>query len=224
VEKHIKAAAIMTAARYECTAARNQIERSLRQLGIPLTVSGGVYYGQCMQKMLEQLVATDCDYAVTVDGDTLFTSAQLQRLLSIIEQEEQINAITGIQVRRSKLTMLGTVYDGQPAGEDMQKVDWTGYPLKARTAHFGLTVIDLEKLRSVPKPWFAATPNSAGEWDGDKVDDDVHFWLQWEKAGNSVYIDPGVRLGHLEEMVAVFDEHMQAKHIYVTEWAEQNGN
>jgi hypothetical protein len=224
VEKQIKAAAVMTAARYECTAARNQIERSLRQLGIPLTVSGGVYYGQCMQKMLEQLVETDCNYAVTVDGDTLFTPKQLQRLLSLIAQEDQIDAITGIQVRRSKLTMLGTVHGGTKRDDETITVDWTGYPLKAKTAHFGLTVIDLEKLRSTPKPWFMATPNAAGGWDDDKIDDDVHFWLQWEKAGNSIYIDPGVRLGHLEEMVAVFDENMEAKHIYVNEWAEQNDN
>ena len=222
--KRIKAAAIMTAARYECTAARNYIEIALKRLGIPLTVSGGVFYGQCMQKMLEQLVATDCEYAITIDGDTLFTAPQLQRLLSIISQEEQIDAITGIQVRRNKLTMLGTVHGGKKVDDDFQQVDWNGYPLKARTAHFGLTVIDLQKLRSVAKPWFCATPNAKGEWEDDKIDDDVHFWLQWEKAGNSIYIDPGVRLGHLEEMIAVFDENMQPQHMYVNDWAKQNAS
>lgn len=223
MERKIKAAAIMTAARYECTAARNYIEKALKQLGIPLTVSGGVYYGQCMQIMLEQLAASDCDYAITVDGDSLFTAYDLQRLLSLIEQEEQIDAITGVQVRRGKHTLLGTVHGGEQTDTDAKRVEWHGYPLKARTAHFGLTVIDLAKLRCVAKPWFFAQPNANGEWSGDKVDDDVWFWLQWEKAGNSIYIDPGVRIGHLEEMVAVFDEQMQPKHVYLTEWAQNAG-
>ena len=215
----IKAAAIMTAARYENTFCRNWIERGLKPLGIPLTVSGGVYYGQCMQKMLEQLVTTDCQYAITVDGDTMFATKDVQRLLNLIVQEPDIDAITGIQVRRGKPTMLGTVDGGVVVGDDERRVDWNGYPLKARTAHFGLTVIDLAKLRQVEKPWFAATPNQSGEWDGEKVDDDVHFWMQWEKAGNSVYIDPETRLGHMEEMVVMHDEKLNPVHLYPTEWA-----
>ena len=85
--KSVKIAAVMTAARYENTYCRNYIEIALKYLGIPLTVSGGVYYGQCMQKMFTDLCARDCEYVVTVDGDSLFTSDHLQRLLSIIAQE-----------------------------------------------------------------------------------------------------------------------------------------
>lgn len=217
MERTATVAAVMTAARYECTAARTKIERSLRALNIPLSVSGGVFYGQCMQKMLSELVAAGVQYAVTVDGDTIFDPPQLQRLLSIISQEEQIDAIAAMQSRRGKLSMLGTVHGGEQCGE-YRRVDWDGYPLKARTAHFGLTVLDVQKLSRVAKPWFCGTPNSDGEWDGDKVDDDVYFWLQWEKAGNSVYIDPGCRIGHVEEMVSVFDDKMQPTHIYLADW------
>lgn len=215
-QRTVRIAAVMTAPRYENTYCRNYIEMALRKLGIPLTVSGGVYYGQCMQKMLEQLCATDCQYAVTVDGDSMFTADQLQRLLSIIEQEEQIDAITGVQLRRGKLDILGTAHNGET------KLEWDGYPLKVRTAHFGLTVIDLAKLRQVPKPWFCATPNENGMWDGNKVDDDVHFWFQWEKAGNSIYMDPGVRIGHLEEMVAVYDADLKPMHVYPCDWVAEN--
>lgn len=208
----LKVAAVMTAARYENTYCRNYIEIALRKLGIPLTVSGGVYYGQCMQKMLEQLCETDCQYAVTVDGDSLFTAQQLQRLLSIISQEDDIDAIAGFQLRRGKTDLLGTIGNGQT------QVDWEGYPIKVRTAHFGLTVIDLEKLRTTPKPWFCATPNKDGMWEDDKIDDDVNFWLQWEKAGHSIFMDPATRIGHLEEMVAIYDENLKPVHLYPADW------
>jgi hypothetical protein len=214
----LKVAAVMTAPRYENTTCRNYIERALKKLQIPLTVSGGVYYGQCMQKMFEQLVHTDCQYIVTVDGDSFFTDKQLLRMISVIHQEDQIDALASMQVRRGKPTLLGTVHGGRKVGDDTMQIDFNGYPLKARTAHFGLTVIDVAKLRKVEKPWFFAEPNADGGWDGDKVDDDVWFWLQWERAGNSVYIDCDTRIGHLEEMVACFDSKMQPMHLYPSDW------
>jgi hypothetical protein len=219
VEHTVKIAAVMTAPRFEITYCRNQIQRSLDKLRIPLTVSGGVFYGQCMQKMLTTLCDSDCEYAVTVDFDTLFTSDQLLRLISIIKQEQDIDAITGVQVRRGKPTMLGTCHGGEVVSEDERRVtvDDRGL-LRAKTAHFGLTVIDLAKLRTVPKPWFLSTPNADGEWEGDKTDDDVWFWLQWEKSGHSIYIDPEVKLGHVEEMVAIHDQHMNPVHIYPSDW------
>ena len=219
METTVKVAAVMTAPRFEITYCRNQIQRALDALRIPLTVSGGVFYGQCMQKMLTTLCDSDCEYAVTVDFDTMFTSDQLLRLLSIIKQESDIDAITGIQVRRGKPTMLGTCDGGEMVGEDSKRVtpDERGL-VKAKTAHFGLTVIDLAKLRKTPKPWFHATPNKDGEWEGDKVDDDVHFWWQWEKAGNTIYIDPSVQLGHMEEMVAIHDQNLKPSHIYPSDW------
>jgi hypothetical protein len=104
-------------------------------------------------------------------------------------------------------------------GEDEKRVapDERGL-VKAKTAHFGLTVIDLAKLRLTPKPWFYATPNSDGEWEGDKTDDDVHFWLQWDRAGNTIYIDPSVQLGHMEEMIAIHDQDLKPIHIYPSDW------
>ena len=170
-----------------------------------------------MQKMLSDLCSHDCDYAVTVDGDSMFHAWQLQRMLSIVAQEESIDALASMQVRRGAKAMLGS--NGMN-----ESVGWNGYPIKLKTAHFGLTVIDLAKLRQVPKPWFAAIPNEQGEWEGDKVDDDVHFWVQWELAGNSLYMDPGARIGHLEEMIVYFDEQMTPQHAYPADWLKENAS
>lgn len=208
----VKIAAVMTAARYENTWCRNQIEFALRSMGIPLTVSGGVYYGQCMQLMLEDAVKNGVEYAVTIDGDTVFYPHQLQRLISVIVQEKDtIDAITGMQVRRGMKSMLGTI-------EGKTQAEWDGYPIKVDTAHFGLTVINLKKLANTQKPWFFCQPDANGEWKTDKIDSDVWFWKQWREAGNSLYIDPEVRIGHVEEMVVMHDEDLSVKHIYPADW------
>ena len=217
MSKDVKLAACMTAGRQEITWCRNQIERSLRQLNIPFNVSGGVYYGQCMQMMLEDLLKTDCQYAITVDGDSVFKPEQLHRLISIIVQESHtIDALASLQVRRGMKSVLGTAA-GQRALESY------GYPVKITTAHFGLTVISLDKLRNVPKPWFYCQPDENGEWRGEgKIDSDVWFWKQWEKAGNSLYMDLECRIGHTEEMVVMFDENHDIKHFYPSEWEKMD--
>lgn len=213
--KHVSVAAVMTAGRYECTFARNHIEIALKQLGIPLMISGGVFYGQCMQKMLQSLVDAGCEYAVTVDWDTCFKSEQLQHLLEVaVSHKDDIHAITAMQARRGMQTMLATI-------EGKTKVEWDGTPIKVDTAHFGLTVINLERLKNVKKPWFYSQPDENGDWGESKIDDDIWFWKQWREAGNSIYIDPNVRVGHMEEMVAVFDERMKVQHVYPADWVDE---
>ncbi len=210
--KDVTVTAIMTAGRYENTWCRNHIELSLRELGIPLIVSGGVYYGQCMQIMLTEAVSKGVQFAITIDGDSVFTAKQLQRLISIINQEEDmIDALCALQVRRGMPTTLGTI-----AG--VRSKQWDGYPLKVDTAHFGLTVINLAKLATVAKPWFFCQPNEYGEWTGEKIDSDVWFWKQWREAGHTIYMDPGVRIGHVEEMIAIHNEDMTVTHMYPADW------
>lgn len=214
MNKSITVAAVMTAPRYVNANCRNVIQIALQQLKIPLTVSGGVYYGQCMQMMLEQLAASECEYVITIDGDTMFKPSQLQRLLNIICQEEYIDAIVALQVRRGKPTMLGTC-------EGKKQFEWDGQPVRLTTAHFGLTVLRMDKLRQTPKPWFFCQPDEKGEWSDDRIDSDVWFWRQWEKAGNSLYLDPGCRIGHMEEMVAIYDAKLNPTHVYPNDWLKE---
>jgi hypothetical protein len=198
------------------------MEHSFRKLGIPLIVSGGVYYGQCMQIMMEDAIKAGVEYILTVDGDSVFTAEQLQRLISIaVQEKESIDALCAMQVRRGKKSILGTL-------EGHTSATWNGYPLRLDTAHFGLTIINAKKLAEVPKPWFFCQPSSTGGWDDDKIDSDVWFWCQWKKAGRTLYMDPGSRIGHLEEMVAIHEEDMSITHMYPAEWVEriqrQNAN
>ena len=72
-QEQVNICALMTAGRYENTWCRNNMEYSFRKLGIPLIVSGGVYYGQCMQIMMEDAIRAGVEYILTVDGDSVFT-------------------------------------------------------------------------------------------------------------------------------------------------------
>ena len=217
-QTEMRVAAVMTAPRYEAVSARNNIQKALSVHNIPLNISGGVFYGQCMQRMLSRLLeAGQVEYALTIDFDSFFSAAHINRLLSLMAQVPGADAMTGIQAKRGVGTILGT------RGKD-EAVEWNGRPIKVHSAHFGLTVIKLDALAKVPKPWFVSVPDANGEWTDERTDDDVYFWQQWEAAGNSLYLDPGCRIGHMEELVTVYDEQMQLRRIYTKDWDDYSAS
>jgi len=217
-EKTIRIIALMTAPRHEPVWCRGVIERSLQRCGIPLAVSQGVFYGQCMQRMMNDAIESGTEYIVTVDYDSVFTENHVKRLLNYIITRDDIDAICAIQPKRGEATILGT----RGKNED---IDWDGEPIQLTSAHFGLTVFKASKLELTPKPWFANKPDSNGEWVGDdKIDDDVWFWRQWAAVGNTIFMDPGCRLGHLQEIVTVFDDQMKLQHVYPGDWEAYSGS
>ena len=209
--KDIKVSAVMTSGRYEAVFARNMIEAALRSLGIGLITSQGVFYGQCMQRMFEDVIKIGADFILTIDGDSIFKAEHVKRLLNIIVQEQQIDALASLQLRRGVPDVLG-YHEGKTS------IDWNGYPVEVTSAHFGLTVIRVDKLKAVKKPYFFCKPVENGEWSEKRVDSDVWFWQQWKESGNTLYLDPGCRVGHLEEMVATFGEDLTPMHVYPGDW------
>jgi len=211
--KDVKVSAVMTCGRYEAVFARNMIEKALRSLGIGLVTSQGVFYGQCMQRMFQDCQKIGADIILTIDGDSVFKAEHVKRLLNIIVNEDKIDALASLQLRRGKADILGH-------HKDKSQIEWRGYPVEVTSAHFGLTAIKVAKLETVKKPWFFSKPDDNGEWETNRVDDDIWFWKQWQEAGNSLYLDPGCRIGHLEEMVASFDEDLNPIHVYPCDWQE----
>jgi hypothetical protein len=205
-----KVGAFMTAPRYEAVWARNKIDVALQQAGVPLTVSGGVFYGQCMQLMLEQAIDNGIELALTVDFDSVFRASDVKQLLGMATERDDIDALASLQCRRSMKFPLFT------RGTETE-VTFDG-PIQVDTAHFGLTVIKLDKLATVPKPWFWCKPNNDGRWATDKIDDDIYFWHAWKQAGLSVWVDPSASIGHLEEVITQFDENGNHEFVYQNEW------
>ena len=210
----VRVCGMMTSPRYINGFCRDHIDAAFIGAGIPLQNTQGVFYGQCMQRMMQQAIEIDTELAVVCDGDSLFTADDIMRLLGKVTANDHIHAIAAMQVRRGSSTMLASV-DGQ------SQVEIASEPVKVSTAHFGLTVIDLRKLAMVEKPWFFSKPDESGEWADARIDDDIWFWRQWSKSGNSVYIDPQTRIGHMEEMVVmVHPTTFEAVHAYPQEWVE----
>jgi hypothetical protein len=206
----------MTAPRYECVWSRSVIDNALKMAGIPLIVSTGVFYGQCMQRMLEDALAQGVEIAVTVDSDSCFNGQHLLRLLRVLVSDDKYDAVAAMQLKRGKQLPLFTM-GGQT------EVQYTGEPLEVTSAHFGLTAIKLARLRDVSKPWFFSRPDDDGGWGPKRIDDDVWFWKQFRDAGRRVWVDVETRIGHMEEMIAMYDENYKPVHVYPEQWFSEFG-
>jgi predicted SAM-dependent methyltransferase len=215
----VKVGAYCTHPRYEAVAARNVIDGALKTLGINLHCSQGVFWGQCMQRMFQDAVNKKLDWILSIDSDSLFTGEHVRHLMDIFAQHPEIDALAALQCRRGSPFPLLTTGNHNPG--DTVKVD--GSPIKVTTAHFGLTLFRVEKLQTLPKPWFRSEPGKDGDWDDDRLDDDIYFWHVWRQAGLNIHVAPTCSIGHLEEMCAMFDSNMQPKHVYMHEWRRENG-
>ena len=193
------------------------VHEALSPFKIPVARFTGAFWGQCMQRALNDAVAKGVDWVLTLDYDTLFTQQHVDEMLGIMGNNPHIDALAALQARRAGDTPLMTVY-----GKTGLDLDEALSPIKVTTAHFGLTLIRTEALLKVAKPWFKAEPDADGEWGDDRLDDDIWFWHQWRLAGNSIYVAPSVRVGHMQTMVSQFDENMDCQLYNASEWRERN--
>ena len=191
---------------------------ALAPFKIPLRRFTGAYWGQHMQTALELCVERELDWILTLDYDALFSARHLDTMFGLFGQNPHIDALVGLQAKRNTGDPLMTIKT--KGGED---IEITGAPVKVDTAHFGLTLLRVDALREIPKPWLCGQPGPDGTWTHpDHIDPDIWFWKQWAKAGKTLYVAPTVRIGHLEMMVSEFDADMNQHHITIGQWREEN--
>lgn len=173
----------------------------LPSLGIKLRRCTGAYWGQCLERAIEETLRDDApDAVLTLDYDSVFTRRDVSMLMQLMCCHPEIDAIAAVQAGRGNASgRLFTI-----RGEDGRNLTgvaaetFAGDLAKVSTAHFGLTLIRAEKLRDLPKPWFADVPAPDGSWNEGRTDADIAFWRNWESAGNSLYLANRVPIGHLE--------------------------
>ena len=185
---------------------------------VPIRRCEGVYWGQGMQRLMEDCLTDGLDWIITLDYDTLCTAKHLSRMFDLMAKKPEIDALAAMQCRRGQYFPLMT-YNGKKRIK-LENND----PIPVSSAHFGMTILRTECLKNMPKPWFAGKPDGKGEWGPARMDDDIWFWHQWKAAGHSIYVAPDVRIGHLEAMVAMYDDNLKPKHIRIGDWREQNGH
>ena len=171
---------------------------------MPLRKVSGAYWDRDLELAIDESIEEHRpDWILTTDYDTVFTRDQVWCLLDLAIRYPHADAIAPLQSARhhdqpmfTARTSTGDLVSGM-SREDLAR----GEVIRSETAHFGLTLLRVSALQSMPKPWFNRT---YGE---NAHDPDVQFWHNWKAAGNSLYVALRVPVAHCELMLRWPDQN-----------------
>ena len=200
--KALKVAAVMSVPRLGFQDNSFCVIEGLVPLKIPIIKTSGAYWGQCLERGIQQRIDEGFDAVLTLDYDTIFTKEDVETLMRLMAEHPEADAIVAMQAGRGDMGALMTLKtkSGQVRSV-ISSEEFTMDVKKIATGHFGLTLLRTESLMRLPQPWFWAQPDANNQWGPGKVDDDIYFWKQMEKHGMTVYTANRVVLGHLQLMV-----------------------
>jgi len=176
---------------------------SIVKLGIPVTKSTGVFWSQCMTRMME--ITKDVagtKYLLTLDYDTVFRQRDVEDLYILMEANPDASAISSVQMGRDRNSVLLTKKG--PDGKNQSTISSALLQeelMQIDTAHFGLTMIRVDAINQIPKPWFLDVPDQDGQWGENRVDADIYFWKRFHDAGLKLFQANRVVVGHLQQVV-----------------------
>lgn len=225
--------AIMSAPRFGVHIVRDSIQQACDSMGLPLSIDQGVFWSHSMQSKMMALIQRGVDWIITFDHDTMLHPDHIKILLYHAKRDD-IDALAALQCHRgSEVPLLSRASLHTTDGSNL---------VKAQTAHFGCTILKAKALERMPLPWMWELPTRDGTWGKIATDQPVHpaltaaydampegycsvdpdiwFWHRWQDAGNSLFIDFDVRVGHLEEMVTYYDENGKLQRIYPDKWSQ----
>lgn len=211
---------IMSMPRLAWTDTMGAVHESGALLGFNVTRAQGVFWGQCLERLIDQCLANPLyKYILTVDYDSVFAPEDIVRLWQVMESNPDVAALCPLQIGRDKDHLLLSIKDKngefvKHANAEMFHAD----ALDLFTGHFGLTLIRTDSLRDIPRPLFLGAPNAEGKWEDGRVDDDIHFWHRLRDAGRRVCVCPKVRIGHLQCVIAWPGDDMGVVHQYVSKY------
>ncbi len=207
----MKVAAVMSVPRLGFSDNMTCACEALFPLRIPLINVQGAFWGQCLERGMQQLIDGGIDIVVTIDYDTAFKKKDVEDLLRLMHFNPDVAAIVPIQRGRgnfpvliSMKTITGQARSDVPLTE-LQQADTA----KIATGHFALSAFRVKDLLDMPHPWFHDQPNNDGQWGPGRVDADIYFWKKMEKCGKKVLLANRIVVGHLELKVHWPDKDLQ---------------
>lgn len=135
------------------------------------------------QGLLEDAIASGCDYALFIDSDQTFPSNLLYQLLS----HDKSVVACNIATKSMPANPTARQFDEKWPGGHLVYSDPDKHGLEqVWRVGTGVMLLRLATVAAMPKPWFSVTYNSEN---GEFVGEDWYFCEQLEKAKVKIYVD-----------------------------------
>jgi len=218
----IKIVAVLATPRLGFTDFWGSCTDALTTMQIPIWRYSSCFWQQGMQGMIEMAIEQDIDWLLCLDFDSLFTAEDVSEMLRQFAANPEFDALAPLQCSRGKAKALVTDGDGRAHEREVTM----GVPLEVATAHFGLTLLRLDSIKDLPKPWLQGAPDKDGSFGPDRIDGDIAFWNLLKKHGRKLGLAANVNIGHMELMYSQYEQTedggLEVKYRHVSEWHKQN--
>jgi len=206
----MKVAAVMSVPRLGFTDNMSCAFETLYPLKIPLINVQGAFWGQCLERGIQQLIDAGIEIVLTIDYDTMYKKEDVQEILRLMYEHPEASAIVPLQKGRGGFPILMSMKSksGQPR-QDVPITELKKEVVPIATGHFGLTALRVKDLLDIPHPWFWDMPNNDNQWGKGRVDADIYFWKQLEKHKKTALLASRVVVGHLQLVGTWLDENLQ---------------
>ena len=198
-KENIKVQAIMSMPRLAFTDNMYAAVSIFPQLGIKFDKGTGVFWGQILSRMIEMHREDGTEYIITVDYDTWFTKEHVIRLMQLMQENPDVDAIIPVQIKRENEIPMFAVVDED--GNDRLQVPLTEFETElvpVMNGHFGLTIFRVSAFNDLKKPWFIAHPNENGDWGEGRIDEDIYFWRNFWECGKKACLATKINIGHIQ--------------------------
>jgi len=176
--------------------------RAMAQLpGLEFDVIQSCFWWTELCAGMEKWLDRGKEFVLTLDYDSVFSHEDVLELYRIMKSDETIDAVVALQSRRGCDEVLFSFGKDGPRNVQTDVFSWRTTQVK--TGHFGLTMFRASSLKKFPHPWMTPRPGKDNKWSDKegRVDVDMDFWHQWEKAGFSLHLANRVAIGHVEEFI-----------------------
>jgi len=195
--------------------------RAFVPMKIDLEKGTGVFWGQVLTRLIEKQIEVNADYIFVVDYDTYFTKNQTIKLLQMMQEHPEADAILPLQMKREcDIPLIGKTDEKKVVYTELPTEDFDCELMPVTTGHFGLTIFRTSSFAKLKKPWFLPIPDSDGGWGEGRRDEDIYFWHNFAESGLKAFLAPKIGLPHLQLIATIpgrLEDGLKPEHRYVSD-------
>jgi len=164
----------------------------------------GLLAAEAREIICDQAVKEKCTHIFFLDADHIIPELTLDYLLETSDQA----IVSGLVCRRfHPFGQVAWMKDPKTGGYGSIELDLTGDIYEVGVCAFGCTLINMQKLQELEKPWFRDTCVKKLDGKLANMRSDINLCDMFTANGEHVYIDTRVLVGHLGTNVIVYPQN-----------------
>lgn len=163
----------------------------------------GLQAAQARNRIIEKCLEEKCTHAFFIDGDHLVHEHSLDYLVECADEA----MVSGLICKKGERyqQVAWEVHDVDGKDNFFQvTLPLDGKVYEVSTCAFGCTLINLEKLQKLKKPYFQDTCE-----DGVNIRSDINLCKMFRSIGEKVFIDTRILVGHLGQRRVVYPQNAE---------------